>query len=202
MLRRLPIRLKLILLAGVPVLGALILATLISRDAQHRAQSAAALGSIEDLARLSAHMSKLVQELQFERSELALRLGLKTPEAPELKVRFEGTDDASRELTAFLAQRKVATLPARLARDLGAAQEQLTRLPDERRAALSGDHDFIVWFDRYEAADRSLISATAALAQLSDDGEMMRAISALVSTMEIKERSSQEHALLSFVFAV
>ena len=202
MLRRLPIRLKLILLAGVPVLGALILATLISRDAQNRAQSAAALGSIEDLARLSAHMSKLVQELQFERSELALRLGLKTPQAEELKARFDHTDEASRELAAFLAQRKVATLPARLARDLGTAQQQLTRLPDERQAALSGDHDFSAWFDRYEATDRSLISATAALAQLSDDGELMRAISALVSTMEIKERSSQEHALLSFVFAV
>lgn len=202
MLRRLPIRLKLILLAGVPVLGALILATLISRDAQRRAQSAAALGSIEDLARLSAHMSKVVQELQFERSELGLRLGLKTPDAPELKARFEATDAASRELTEFLAKRRVATLPARLARDLGAAQKQLTELPDERKAAVSGDHDFSAWFERYEAADHSLISATAALAQLSDDGELMRAISALVSTMEIKERSSQEHALLSFVFAI
>ena len=202
MLRRLPIRLKLILLAGVPVLGALILATLISRDAQNRAQSAAALGSIEDLARLSAHMSKLVQELQFERSELALRLGLKTPAAEQLKLRFEHTDEASRQLTAFLAQRKVATLPARLARDLGAAQQQLTRLPEERQAALAGEQDFTAWFERYEATDRSLISATAALAQLSDDGELMRAISALVSTMEIKERSSQEHALLSFVFAI
>jgi two-component system chemotaxis sensor kinase CheA len=202
MLRRLPIRLKLILLAGVPVLGALILATLISRDAQRRAQSAAALGSIEDLARLSAHMSKVVQELQFERSELALRLGLKAPDAPELKARFERTDAASQELTAFLAQRKVRALPARLARDLGAAQQQLTGLPEERKSAVSGDHDVTVWFERYEAADRSLISATAALAQLSDDGELMRAISALVSTMEIKERSSQEHALLSYVFAI
>jgi len=202
MLRRLPIRLKLILLAGVPVLGALILATLISRDAQNRAQSAAALGSIEDLARLSAHMSKLVQELQFERSELGLRLGLKTPNAEQLQARFDRTDAARRELTAFLGQRKVATLPTRLARDLGQAQQQLTRLPEERQAALSGDHDFTAWFERYEAADRSLISATAALAQLSDDGELMRAISALVSTMEIKERSSQEHALLSFVFAI
>lgn len=202
MLRRLPIRLKLILLAGVPVLGALILATLISRDAQRRAQSAAALGSIEDLARLSAHMSKVVQELQFERSELGLRLGLKTPEAPELKARFDRTDEASRELTAFLSQRKVSTLPARLARDLSAAQKQLTELQSEREAATSGNHDFSAWFERYEAADSSLISATAALAQLSDDGELMRAIAALVSTMEIKERSSQEHALLSYVFAV
>jgi two-component system, chemotaxis family, sensor kinase CheA len=202
MLRRLPIRLKLILLAGVPVLGALILATLISRDAQRRAQSAAALGSIEDLAQLSAHMSKLVHELQFERSELALRLGLKTPAAEALKLRFQHTDDASRQLRVFLAQRKVATLPARLARDLRAAQQQLTRLPEERRAALAGEHELNVWFERYEATDRSLIGATAALAQLSDDGELMRAISALVSTMEIKERSSQEHALLSYVFAI
>lgn len=202
MLRRLPIRLKLILLAGVPVLGALILAMLISRDAQRQAQSAAALGSIEDLARLSAHMSKLVQELQFERSELALRLGLKTPEAPELRARFERTDAASQELAAFLAQRKVATLPARLARDLQAAQKQLTSLPEDRKGAIAGTLDFTGWFERYERTDRSLISATAALAQLSDDGELMRAISALVSTMEIKERSSQEHALLSFVFAL
>ncbi|RYZ06465.1 MAG: HAMP domain-containing protein [Myxococcales bacterium] len=202
MLRRLPIRLKLILLAGVPVLGALILATLISRDAQRRAQSVAALGSIEDLARLSAHMSKLVQELQFERSELALRLGLKAPSAPELPVRFARTDAASRELGAFLAHRRVSTLPARLARDLSEARRQLERLPEERRAALAGELDFTRWSERYETADRSLISATAALAQLSDDGELMRAISALVTTMEIKERSSQEHALLSYVFAI
>jgi two-component system, chemotaxis family, sensor kinase CheA len=202
MLRRLPILLKLILLAGVPVLGALILATLISRDAQQRAQSAAALGSIEDLARLSAHMSKLVQELQFERNELGLRLGLKTPQAKELNESFARTDAASKELTQFLAQRTVATLPARLARDLKAAQQQLTSLSEDRKLALSGDRELVVWFERYAAMNHSLISATAALAQLSDDGELMRAISALVSTMEIKERSSQEHALLSYVFAI
>src|SRR5687767_2438447 len=156
MLRRLPIRLKLILLAGVPVLGALILATLMSRDALRRAQSAAALGSIEDLARLSAHMSKLVHELQFERGELALRLGLKTPEAPELAERFRRTDAARRELGAFLAQRDIATLPTRLARDLSAAQEQLTGLPDQRKAALAREHDFRTWSERYETTDRSL----------------------------------------------
>ena len=202
MLQRLPIRLKLILLAGVPVLGALFLATLISRDAQQRAQSAAALGTIEDLARLSAQMSSLVHELQFERNEVALRLGLKTPDAPELQRRFAQTDEARQQLTLFLSQRQVATLPARLARDLKAAQAQLTGLPEQRQEVLSGKRELNAWLDRYEATNRSLISATAALAQLSDDGELMRAISALVTVMEIKERSSQEHALLSYVFAV
>ena len=46
MLRRLPIRLKLILLAGVPVIGALLLAISSAREARRQAQSAAALGSI------------------------------------------------------------------------------------------------------------------------------------------------------------
>jgi len=202
MLRRLPIRLKLMLLAGVPVLGALILATIISRDAQRRAQSAAALGSIENLAVLSAHMNKLVQTLQFERSELGLRLGLKTPHAPELERRFADTDAASRQLTTFLSDREVTTLPTRLRGNLADARQRVQSLPEERRAALTGAHDLTAWSEPYDVACRSLISATAALGQLSDDGELMRAISALVSTMEIKERSSQEHALLSHVFAI
>jgi hypothetical protein len=56
------------LLAGVPVLRALILAAIVSRDAERRAWSAAALGSIEEPSVLSAHMSKLVQNLQSERA--------------------------------------------------------------------------------------------------------------------------------------
>ena len=104
MLRRLPIRLKLILLAGVPVIGALLLAISSARDARRQAQSAAALGSIEDLAQLSAQMSGLVHALQFERHELSLRNGEKTLEAAEVKEQIAKTDEARGRLDAFLAQ--------------------------------------------------------------------------------------------------
>jgi len=201
-LKRLPIRLKLILLAGVPVIGALILATLIARDARRQAESAAALGSIEDLARLSAQMSGLVHALQFERNSLSLHMAKKTLEAPELTTRFAETDAARRQLGDFLQARKVSSLPPRLARDLNKAQEKLGAIQAERTRALTGTQPIDELLGYYEETDLTLISATAALSQLADDGELMRAISALVTLLQIKERASQEHALLSHVFAL
>jgi len=200
-LRHVPIRLKLMLLAGVPVIGALILAAIIARDARHQAEGTAALGSIEDLARLSGRMTALVHATQFERNELSLRLGTKTLDAPELKERFDQTDRAQKQLSDFLAARSVSSLPPRLARDLKAAQEKLTQLPAERNAAISGEQSVQELLNYYAATDLSLISATAALSQLADDGQLIRAISALVAVLEIKERASQEQALLSYVFA-
>jgi two-component system chemotaxis sensor kinase CheA len=201
-LKRIPIRLKLILLAGVPVIGALLLATIIARGARREAQSAAAIGSIEDLAHLSAQMSGLVHALQFERNELSLHMAQKTLEAPELKERFAQTDIARRQLGGFLATRKMSSLPPRLARDLKAAEEKLSALQKERDAAVSGGQPIDELLDYYQATDLSLISATAALSQLADDGQLMRAISALVTVLQIKERASQEHALLSHVFTI
>jgi two-component system, chemotaxis family, sensor kinase CheA len=201
-LKRLPIRLKLILLAGVPVIGALVLATIIARDAQRQAESAAAIGSIEDLARLSAEMSALVHALQFERNELSLRIASKTLVLAELTPRFTRTDAARKKLDDFLATRRVSSLPPRLARDLSIAKSKLSGLQKERDAAASGKKSIDETLGYYKATDLALISATAALAQLADDGELMRAIAALVIVLQIKERASQEHALLSHVFAL
>jgi two-component system chemotaxis sensor kinase CheA len=201
-LTRVPIRLKLILLAGVPVLGALILATMIARDAGRQHESAAALGSIEDLAQLSARMGGLVHALQFERNELSLQLGKKSGVSSSLSERFVQTDAARNRLREFLAARKVSGLPRRLTRDLNTAENKLSTLHDVRAAALSGKQPIDELLEYYESTDLALISATAALSQLADDGELMRAISALVIVLQIKERASQEHALLSHVFAI
>lgn len=51
----------------------------------------------------------------------------------------------------------------------------------------------------YGTIDESLIAATAALAQLSDDGQILRSISALVAIAELAERVSAEHALVANV---
>jgi two-component system, chemotaxis family, sensor kinase CheA len=201
-LKRLPIRLKLMLLAGVPVIGALILAAIIARDAFRQAESAAAIGSIEDLASLSAQMSGLVHALQFERNELSLYLGQKKPKSSALSARMAQTDAARKQLGEFLATRKISSLPPRLARDLKTAEERLRALQRERADALSGEQPIDELLGYYQATDMTLISATAALSQLADDSQLMRAISALVTVLQIKERASQEHALLSHVFAI
>jgi two-component system, chemotaxis family, sensor kinase CheA len=200
-LTRIPIRLKLILLAGVPVIGALILATIIARDAERQAQSAAALGSIEDLAHLSAKMGGLVHALQLERNELSLHKGQKTRASWVLRGRFVQTDAARKQLGDFLEAHKVSSLPPRLARDLKTADEKLDALQIERDTALYHDQPLDELLQYYEDTNLTLISATAALSQLADDGELMRAISALVIVLQIKEHASQEQALLSYVFA-
>lgn len=197
---RFSIKLKLLVLAGIPVLGALILAALIASDARRQAESAAALGSIEDLAHLSAQISNLVQELQFERNAVALEMAERSAAGAELGKRFAATDRAERQLAAFLAARSVTQLPPRLARDLRRARAQLAGLPALRTSAREGARELTDVLEYYEETNRSLIRATAALAQLTDDGELMRAISALVGVLEIKERKSQEHALLTHVF--
>jgi two-component system chemotaxis sensor kinase CheA len=199
-LKSIPIRLKLMLLAGIPVLGALVLAILIARDARRAAESAAALGSIEDLASLAAQMTGLVHTLQLERSALTLETGKPLPNPDELSDEFARTDAARRDLDRFLAARSVAALPTGLAHHLSQAQQALSGLDLVRSGALAQKRNLLDTLYYYESTNHELIGATAALEQLTDDGQMMRAISALVNLVEVKERASQEHAVLNHVF--
>jgi two-component system chemotaxis sensor kinase CheA len=120
---------------------------------------------------------------------------------PELEKQYAETDLVIGHLESFLQHRDLSKLPPRLAGGLGAARKQL----DQRSAfrakvdAEAVSVDEVLAF--YGGIDDALISATAALAQLSDDGELLRSISSLVALSELSERTSDEHALLSYVFA-
>src|SRR5882724_5849804 len=104
---------KLALLAGVPVLGVLLLSAEIAFSARDRARTADAIGSIEDLAELSARMTDAVDELQTERALAALALGLGDAREPkgamqehvaaELREQQHKTDVATDAMGEFLA---------------------------------------------------------------------------------------------------
>jgi len=201
MLTSLPLKIKLFILAGVPVIGALLLAYLVASDAQQRLASARALGSIEDLARLATAISDTVDALQGERAATALALG----EGADVKARVanerRATDGAGVALSAFLASRDTSQLPNRLAVPLNSARQKLEHL-SEVRTGLDGvgvrpDAALLP----IDAINSDLVGATAALTGLSNDGEMLRNISALVTVMQLQERASQEQALLGYVFA-
>ena len=64
----LPIRAKVLLLAGIPVIGTLILAAVIAQHGRMQSAAATALGSIEDVAQLSVRISAATQSLQLERA--------------------------------------------------------------------------------------------------------------------------------------
>lgn len=74
-MKNLPVRQKLLLLVGVPVLGAIALSFLIVTSANEQVRKAESLGSVESLAELSNIISVLVHELQRERAEATRVLG-------------------------------------------------------------------------------------------------------------------------------
>lgn len=192
---------KLAILAGVPVIGALLLSAHIAREARERARSSDGIGSIEDLAELSARMNETIGELQSERALAALVAGFEAADTSELVAQETKTDKAVRAMDDFLAERDVSRLPRRLGADLARAHAQLNELGEQRQKLLQPSPSIEEVLSFYGKTNDELISASSALTELSNDGELLRALSTLVATMQVKERGSREHAVLNNTFA-
>ena len=217
----LSIRHKLGLLAGIPIVGALLLALQIISGARLQAHKVEALGSIESLAELSAQMTSTVHALQLERASEALLLGIHrqlekaSPDpsddssivvaeraaAHDTEVHVRASDLALTQLRAFLKARDVSRLPPRLAGPLVEAQRRLEDLPALRAKVANGKASITEIFELHRAAIQAFVRAIAGLTDLSDDGELLRSITSLVSLLQLEERMSREHALLAHVFA-
>jgi serine phosphatase RsbU (regulator of sigma subunit) len=200
------IRGKLALLAGIPVLGAVLLAFQVVLAAEEESRRAEALGSIESLSELSVMITGLVRDLQSERVELASALQT-TPEKPpsggsaSLTPAFAETDRARAALTSFFRERDEARLPARLRSALGEARQHMDRLDELRGRAQRGGVALEELVSAYAEIDTALIRAMAGLSDLSGDGDLLRLMGSLVLLLDLEERVSQEHALLTSVFA-
>ncbi|MEO7036743.1 MAG: nitrate- and nitrite sensing domain-containing protein [Polyangiaceae bacterium] len=202
---------KLAILAGVPVIGVLLLSAELATDARDRAQAAEAIGSIEDLAELSARMAATVDQLQPERANAALALGwhdagperaLEQRAAHAALVAQEAkTDVAVNGMDSFLRGRDLTRLPRSLQEDLRRARTSLAQVRAARQQVPVGGTSIAPLLNEYDSTNEALVDATAALMRLSDDGEMLRALSSLVAIMQVKECASREHAVLSHTFA-
>jgi signal transduction histidine kinase/HAMP domain-containing protein len=203
---------KLAFLAGIPVIGALLLSGEIANGARERARSAEAIGSIEDLAELSSRMTDSVNQLQTERAMAALVLGLRGAEqlrGPALEAasaafaaQEKQTDASVAQMEAFLHERDLSRMPRRLQGDLRRARDTLRAAPNERDRVAHGTASISQLLEFYGSTNEALIDATAALTRLSSDGEMLRALSSLVAVLNVQECESREHAVLSHTFAV
>lgn len=213
---------KLLLLAGVPVLGALLLAGLVANNARDQLRRTEALGSVESLAELAQTASTLTYHLQLERTRTAFALGavqeqkLGVPQAEtmgppasprrqsvrrlELESTFAATDQALAALETFLASRDLSRLPHRLNRSLSDSLRHLDRRGEVRQRALAGTLPAEELVEYYRVPSRQLILTVGALSELTDDGDLLRTISSLVAILELRERAAAEHALLGYVF--
>jgi two-component system chemotaxis sensor kinase CheA len=197
---RLRVRAKLMLLAGVPVLGTLLLSLLVVLEVQQRARAAAGVGSIENLAHVTGKMLHLIHDLQWERAEVTYAAGGASDRPGELQTRYAETDGALADLSDFLNGHDASQLPPTLSENLNAAKQQLLRLKEVRASAQRTDFVLLDYIDYIAKVNDSLIGATAALSQLSSDKELMLSIGGLVSAMQVIERNAREHALLNYVF--
>jgi two-component system chemotaxis sensor kinase CheA len=192
---------KLILLAGFPVLGILALSVLVVIDVQERTKAAAGLGSIEELAQLTERMLRVIDELQWERAEVTFSVGIGLPARPQVHERQERTNAALGDFAQLVRARDKSKLPPKLRQDLDAAQRQLEALSSLRTRTSQPNFDLLAYLEFFAKANDSLIAATAALSQLSEDKQLLLAIGGLVSAMQVIERNAREHALLNYVFA-
>jgi len=199
---RISIRAKLGLIAGIPVLGAVLLAFLIVGSARDDLKKAAALGSIESLSELSNRMTDLVHALQSERAASALQLG-KSDEDRKVVVPIaaQATDTQLASLAQFLASLDQSKLQRRLSGPLGEARRHLQGLATFREKMRLGGTSLDDIDNFYSAGTGSLIHASAGLTDLSDDGELLRLLNSLSLALELEERMSKEHMLLADVFA-
>ncbi len=95
----------------------------------------------------------------------------------------------------------MSRLPPRLAGPLTEAEARLQGLPAVRARVQSGQANIDEVFESHRAATQAFVRAIAGLTDLSDDGELLRSITSLVSLLQLEERMSREHALLAYVFA-
>jgi two-component system chemotaxis sensor kinase CheA len=195
------IAVKLAILAGVPVIGAMLLSAHITREARERARSAEGMGSIENLAELSSRMTETMGELQSERALAALAVGFENPDTQALEAQRRKTDHAVAGMERLLKSHDSSRLPVAIGQDLGRVHSLLQELGGRRREIVGSRANIDDVLRIYGEINDALIHASGSLTQLSDDGELLRALSALVSTMQVKERGSREHAVLNHAFA-
>lgn len=207
----LSIRQKLILLAGIPVLGAIVLSAQVIAAARDQAKLAESLGSVENLVEASVKTTQLIHRLEQERSAILVTVGARArahadssiDAAFDMDVHAEvaGTDEALAELNQFLSLRDEQALPKKFGTALRQARVLLGDLNQVRDSAAAGRANWEVIGDYYERAIRSLTGTVAGLSELSNDGELLRPLNALVALLELEAHASSEHSLFAHVLA-
>jgi len=81
------------------------------------------------------------------------------------------------------------------------ARADLARVQGERSRAYSAQTSVAASLSYYSKINDELTDATSGLTRLSNDGQLLRALSSLVALMRVQERESREHAVLSHRFA-
>ncbi len=196
--RRIPLRIKLLVVMVVPMVGASVFAT---GTVSSRLAEAGQAETVELLAELSVHAGDLLHETQKERGSTALYLSSGgTQFVDELPAQQATTDGPRFELIDFV-DANAADLPDEVLGGLQPALDALGEIEGRRERAIALDGELPEFIGWYTAMNADLLTSIALMATESPDERVAIDSAAYVSFLNAKERAGLERAQLSAAFA-
>jgi methyl-accepting chemotaxis protein len=199
LLANLSIKMKLLLLALLPLLGLLYFAV---SSVQEKWDVAAEIDRIETLSSFAVKASALVHETQKERGATAGFLGSKGASfVSELPAQRNDTDSKAAELRNFLKGFDADVYGNEFVGAMNNAIRQLDGIGSIRSSVSSqtiGAKKAIGYYTQMNAAFLNTIGLGA---KIAEQGKIVREITAYINFLQGKERAGVERAVMSNVFA-
>ncbi|MEM6332592.1 MAG: methyl-accepting chemotaxis protein [Planctomycetota bacterium] len=193
------IKLKLTLLAAVPLLVIAIGGLLNVRTLQRQSSEMTSLQGLTDLA---AHVSALIHETQKERGRTAGYLGSGGAKfGPELDAQRKLTDARSADLHGFLTGFDRSSLSPTFAGHLDAAMAKLDAIQSHRARVSAQQVPASEAIGYYTQMNASFLDAIGATVAACSDAQVAQQITAYAAFLKSKERAGIERAVLSNTFA-
>ena len=191
-------RFKLILLVLPALLGLLYFAGLNMLNLTEVRSSSA---DIQQLVSISSYNNGLVHELQKERGATAGFLNSKGEAfADLLKSQQLQTDSALNDRESFLSSLENSVEHLQVNNQLKSIRSELNKLKNIRQQVNNQSLSAKDAIGYYTALNTQLLSVTAVIAQLSEDGLTANQLQSYYNFLQGKERAGIERAVLSTVF--
>ena len=194
-----PIKLKLLLLAALPLLVIVVLGLNNFRKSAH---TAADLSQIQELSDLAVHLSSMVHETQKERGRTAGFLGSKGAKfGPELGDQRKLTDTRIAEVRTTLEGFDAAAYSAGFQESLAQALADLDKIAEKRQAISAMALPLGQALGYYTKMNGRFLDAIGTMSQQTGHADLTRTITAYVHFLKGKERAGIERAVLANTFA-
>ena len=186
------VRLRLLLLAAIPLLGFILLA---GSDVLDKRRMITQAEGIIQFSKFAKTIGEVVHELQRERGFSAVFITSGGKEgADALAGQHPLTDDAEMRLATVLAGFDAGAFTAELRENIDKAMVALAGLDSHRALIKAGNVTAADSYNYFSATIANLLKPAALISSLANDAEISKDMAAYVSYLRAKEAAGQERA--------
>ena len=196
---RLTVKLRVLLVAAIPVVGLLLAAAAIVTE---RLTAVSSARHVRFEAEMAVYIGNLIHELQRERGASAVFLGSKgTKLGAELEQQRASTDKLRTDMASRMAALIAASHHEELAQAANRATAAMADLNAKRQEISALAIPVSTSSAYFTETIRQLIATATEMAKEIDDAEAVAKLSSLLGLMNAKERAGQERATGAAGFA-